>query len=70
VDSFARIGFIEYVKNSDQGSIIDFDLLNFDIPQELSQRQKTIIDVYDIAVPKDILSEILKVRKLSFVRIK
>lgn len=60
------LGFIDYAKKSDEASIIDFDLLNFDIPQEVYPDNKENIDVYEIAIPKGLLFEIINGKKIIF----
>lgn len=54
------LGFIDYAKTNDNASTIDFDLLNFDVRQELYPVTKDKMDVYEIAIPKAMLTSILK----------
>jgi hypothetical protein len=61
------LGFIEYAKNSDLASTIDFNLLNFDTRQELLPLPKDNLDVYEIAIPKSTIASILKGYKLIIV---
>ncbi|TAF73106.1 MAG: chromosome segregation protein SMC [Bacteroidetes bacterium] len=61
------LGFIDYANKSKTASIIDFDLLNFDLKQELFPQSKDTLDVYEIAVPKATISSILKGYKLVVV---
>lgn len=61
------LGFIDYAQRSEQAAIIDLDLLNFDIPQTILPQPKERMDVYDIAIPKDIIQHILKGHKLVAV---
>ena len=61
------LGFIDYARNSDIASIIDFNLLNFDVKQELQPQSKDRMDVYEIAIPKSTISSILKGYKLVVV---
>lgn len=44
------LGFIEYARQSEQASIIDFDDLDFDLPRVLTPEPKENQDVYEIAV--------------------
>jgi len=60
------LGFIDYAHKSDSAVIIDFDSLNFDISQTLLPQSKEILDVYDIAVPKSMLSQLFKGKKIIF----
>lgn len=61
------LGFIEYAKNSDAASTIDFNLLNFDTKKELVPLSKDKLDVYEIAIPKSTIASILKGYKLIVV---
>ncbi len=61
------LGFIDYARKSNDASIIDFNLLNFDYPQELRPISKNELDIYEIAVPKEIIKDVLKDYKLVFV---
>jgi len=61
------LGFIEYARNSDTASIIDFNLLNFDTKKELLPLSKDKSDVYEIAIPKSTIASILKGYKLVVV---
>ncbi|CAN5454550.1 hypothetical protein BH09BAC4_BH09BAC4_07020 [soil metagenome] len=58
------LGFIDYARKFDKGVIIDFDDLDFDQPQTLFPQPKEHLDVYDIAVPKEMLFEIMKDKKV------
>lgn len=59
------LGFIDYAQKNH--SIIDFDLLDFDFKQELQPLFKDNLEVYEIAIPKNIISSILKNHKLVVV---
>lgn len=61
------LGFIDYAKDNEQASIIDFDLLNFDTKKELTPEPKDKMDVYEIAIPKETIAKILKGYKLVIV---
>ena len=58
------LGFIDYARKSEQAAIIDFDNLDFDAPQTLSPESKESLDVYDIAIPKSIMFDILKDKRI------
>ncbi len=60
------LGFIDYARKSKNAIIIDFDSLNFDVAQTLLPQSKEILDVYDIAVPKSMLSQLFKGKKIVF----
>lgn len=58
------LGFIDYARKSEHAAIIDFDLLDFDLSQTLFPQPKSSLEVYEIAVPKIVLFELMKDRKL------
>ncbi len=58
------LGFIDYARKSEQASTIDFNLLDFDLKQELTIQPKDKLDVYEIAIPKATIASILKGYKL------
>lgn len=58
------LGFIEYAKQSDLAVILDFDNIDFDYPQTIIPKSKDRLDIYEIAVPKSILFDMLKGKKL------
>lgn len=61
------LGFIDYAQNSDNACIIDFDLLNFDYKQEIIPTSKEKVEVYDVAIPKATIANILKNYRLVVV---
>lgn len=61
------LGFIEYAKQSDHASILDFGDLNFDLPQTLVPEAKDNPDVYEIAVGKDFLPSLFQHLAVYFV---
>lgn len=61
------LGFIEYANKSDKAAIIDFDNLDFDVPQVLVPSPKDNAEVYEIAVGKEFLSSLFKDFKVYFV---
>jgi hypothetical protein len=64
------LGFIDYARKTDNAVILDFDSLNFDVPQTIVPQSKEVLDVYDLAIPKSILSQLFSDKKIVFVRIK
>jgi AAA15 family ATPase/GTPase len=54
------LGFIEYAKQTEEAIIIDFDDLDFDMPQVLSPMPKDNPDVYEIAVGKEFLPQLFQ----------
>ena len=46
-------GFIDYAREANHAAIIDFNSLDFDVPQVLVPELKNSLDVFDVAVPKE-----------------
>jgi len=61
------LGFIEYARSSPEAVILDFDDLDFDLPQTLRPVPEENTDVYEIAVGKEFLSSLLAGKRLCFV---
>jgi AAA15 family ATPase/GTPase len=61
------LGFIEYANTSKNAVILDFDNLDFDVPQVIVPSRKDKMDVYEIAIPKEQIVSILKGYKLVAV---
>jgi AAA15 family ATPase/GTPase len=61
------IGFIQYAKDSEDAVIFDFDDYDFDYPRILSPEPKDNPNIYEIAVSKEILTELFKNYKIFFV---
>ena len=60
------LGFIDYANKENLASIIDFDNFNFDQPQILEPTIKNVRDVYNIAVPKEVLPKIFEYYTIVF----
>ena len=60
------LGFIQYAKESDNAAILNFDRLDFDLPQIIAPQPKDNLEVYEIAVPQNMLSEIFRDKSLTF----
>jgi len=60
------LGFIQYAKDTEHSTIIDFDDLDFDIPQVLFPSSKDNFEIFEIAVDKNFLSEIFAGKKAYF----
>ncbi len=58
------LGFIDFARKSDHASILDLDLLNFDVPQTIQPQSKDRLEVYEVAIPKTMLFDILKGKRL------
>lgn len=61
------LGFIEYAKQSELGTIIDFDDFDFDLQRVLSPEPKDNPDVYEIAVGKEFLPALFQQMNIYFV---
>lgn len=61
------LGFIEYAKQSERACIIDFDDLDFDLPQVLYPQPKDNPEIYEIAVGKEILPSLFQQMNIYFV---
>jgi AAA15 family ATPase/GTPase len=60
------LGFIEYANEASHAAIIDFDNLNFDMPQVIMASLKNNFDVFEIAVSKDFLSKVFEDKRIVF----
>jgi len=60
------LGFIEYANEAGHAAIIDFDNLDFDIPQVIIPSLKNTSDIFEIAVSKQSLSKLLTGKKIVF----
>jgi AAA15 family ATPase/GTPase len=60
------VGFIEYANETDNAALIDFDNLDFDLPQTIYPSQKNNFDIFEIAVSKELLSQILSDKRIVF----
>jgi hypothetical protein len=61
------LGFIEYAKQTESASIIDFDDLDFDYPRTLSPEPKDNSGIYEIAVGMDVLPSLFEQMNIYFV---
>ncbi|HET6252465.1 MAG TPA: AAA family ATPase [Puia sp.] len=61
------LGFIDFARHAQNAAIIDLNLLNFDISQIILPQPKNSLEVYDIAVPKDTIRNILQGYRLVTV---
>jgi energy-coupling factor transporter ATP-binding protein EcfA2 len=60
------LGFIDYANESEKACIIDFDNFNFDVPQTLFPSPKHHIEVFEIAVSKEMIGRIMTGKKVIF----
>jgi energy-coupling factor transporter ATP-binding protein EcfA2 len=60
------LGFIEYANETDNAAIIDFDNLNFDVPQVITPSPKNNFDVFEIAVSKEFLANLFEGKRIVF----
>ena len=61
------LGFIEYAKQANFASIIDFDDLDFDLPRVLTPEPKDNPEIYEIAVGKAFLPALFHQMRIYFV---
>jgi hypothetical protein len=61
------LGFIEYANKAPLAVVIDFDDLDYDLPQTLVPEAKDNPEVYEIAVGKDFLPSLFKDKDIYFV---
>ena len=61
------LGFIEYAKQTDIASIIDFDDLDFDLSRVLTPEPKDNPEIYEIAVGKEFLPALFQQMNIYFV---
>jgi AAA15 family ATPase/GTPase len=60
------LGFIQYATEYDNGCIIDFDDLDFDKKQILSPKAKDDFEIFEIAVSKSFIDQVIQGRKIIF----
>jgi predicted ATPase len=57
-------GFIQYAQESSHAAILDFDQFDFDSPFTITPQLKESLEVYEVAVPKEAMTQLLQNRKL------
>ncbi|HNR15295.1 MAG TPA: AAA family ATPase [Chitinophagaceae bacterium] len=60
------LGFIQYATDYKNGCIIDFDDLDFDKTQILTPKPKESLEVFEIAVSKAFIDQVVQGRKIIF----
>lgn len=60
------LGFIQYARESKHAAIINFDGLDFDTLQTIIPQPKESSEVYNIAIPKNMIGEIFRDKSLTF----
>lgn len=60
------LGFIQYATDYENGCIIDFDDLDFDKKQVLTPKQKDDLEIFEIAVSKAFIDQVVQGRKIIF----
>ncbi|MFN4256756.1 MAG: AAA family ATPase [Saprospiraceae bacterium] len=58
------LGFIQFANESTDAVILDFDNLDFDLPQTIAPQPKEGLDVYEIAVPRSMIFEMMKGKQI------
>jgi len=57
------LGFIQYAREAEHAAILDFDDLNFDQPQTLTPQPKSGLEMFEVAVPRELLGQLFQGRK-------
>jgi hypothetical protein len=57
-------GFIQYAQESRNAVILDFDQFDFDSPFTIHPQPKDSLEIYEIAVPKEAMTQLLQNRRL------
>lgn len=52
------LGFIQYARESENAAILDFDQFDFDLPQIIVPQPKENLEVFEVAVPKEVVFQI------------
>jgi len=60
------LGFIDYANDYEKAAIIDFDELDFDVPQVLYPQPKNKFDVFEIAVSQEFLTKLFEGKSIIF----
>ncbi len=60
------LGFIEYANESEMAAIIDFDDLDFDLPQTLYPQPKNNFEVFEIAISPAFMKKVFEGRRIIF----
>ncbi len=60
------LGFIQYAREAAHAAILDFDQFDFDLPQTITPRPKETSEVFEIAVPAEVLSSLFKDKQIVF----
>ncbi len=58
------LGFIHYAREAEHAAILDFDLLDFDVPHTITPQLKEATEIYEIAVPAEVLPNLFKDKQL------
>lgn len=57
-------GFIRYAQESGQAAILDFDQFDFDSSFTITPQPKDSLEIYEVAVPKEAMAQLLQNRRL------
>lgn len=60
------LGFIDYANDYEQGVVLDFDELDFDLPQAIVPAPKDNYEIFELAVSKDFLSKAFAGNRIIF----
>ncbi len=61
------LGFIEYASNSNVATVLDFDELDFDLPQVIVPLQRSRPEVFDIAIDRDLIARLATLGRIVLV---
>jgi len=60
------LGFIQFANEYENGCIIDFDDVDFDMAQVLSPRPKNSFEVFEVAAPKEMIAQIFQGKTIIY----
>ena len=60
------LGFIQYAQETNHSAILDFDQYDFDLPRTLTPEPKDSTEIYEIAVPIDVLPVLFEDKQIIF----
>ena len=58
------LGFIQYAREAKHAEILDFDQLDFDVPQTITPQPKEVLEMFEVAVPKDMMLKVFQGKQI------
>ncbi len=58
------LGFIQYAREAKHAEILDFDQLDFDVPQTITPQPKEILEMFEVAVPKALMLKVFQGKQI------